>query len=157
MFSSNTFAESVEFVEGEESSEFVDIVENIGVSTVQPSVSEVSVENGMVSPYSTSTPTERWNLANKGQYDFSGSAGHSTLFSNYLFTGKNKVTIYVENNHPTATLTVKLRDLKSWFNFSVWSENVKPGKSVEKSVDVDSSKDYFLQFEAPSRFSGYIR
>lgn len=70
IFSSHALAETVEF---KEDSEIVPVVENMGVSDVLPFTTELN-DSGAVTPYTAETPSQTWNLANKGQYNFSGTA-----------------------------------------------------------------------------------
>lgn len=119
-------------------------------------VTAATPPNSTAEPYSQNKPGECWNLANDGVYWFSGYANQSDLYSNYYFTGASKVEIYVENQHATKELTVKLLKQQTGVDFSVSTEKIPAGEYKKWSVSIDSSRNYILKFYAPSDFEGYI-
>lgn len=106
---------------------------------------------------SISKPTDTWNLASSGAYSFSGTANVSTLYSNYYLTGASSVEISVTNYSSKNNLKVKLYKKSAWF-FSESSVTVpKSGKTTWTVTGLNSNTSYYLQFNAPSDFSGYIK
>lgn len=108
--------------------------------------------------YGTSEPKNEWNLATKGKYEFKGSANYDNLYSNYYFTGvsREKIVVY---NYRSSTLTVTVLK-KGIFNTTVQTNQVAGNTTSNPAVfyvNLDSSKKYILNFDAPSNFSGYIQ
>ncbi|MBQ8763430.1 MAG: hypothetical protein IJZ07_04945 [Clostridia bacterium] len=123
-------------------------------SSVLSSSASASDEN--ISPYTLNKPNLYWDLSNE-QYNFSGSAEMSNLYSNYLFTDVSKVRIYVKNNHSTETLKVKLLKQTAFdIDWSVSTENIAANGYRTWDVTLDEDSTYMLKFYAPSDFEGYI-
>lgn len=100
-------------------------------------------------------PTETIDLS-KQEYEFHGLAQRENLYSNYYFTGVSKVVIYVTNNHSNKTLNVYFKQERWGANTTVCKRSIS-AKNFEKwSVDVDSNTKYYLRFDAPCDFEGYI-
>ncbi len=98
----------------------------------------------------TSKPTEVWDISNKS-YDFGGSAGNSTLYTNYKFKGKTSYRITVTNDH-NKTLTVKCVGAKGG------NKKVKGGQSATFTVTTTETKDtFYISFSAPSDFYGTVK
>ncbi|WP_059171990.1 hypothetical protein [Bacillus sp. FJAT-27445] len=128
---------------------------DINVSTKSP-VSTVN-DSDIITPFGTSTPTQAHHLVNDGQMDFSGSAQGSALYTNKYFTGKSSVNIYVRNSHSSAKLTVKIIDIDGWFGGVVKTYTIEPGYQLYANpTGLDSKGRYYLEFSAPSNFSGYV-
>ncbi len=108
-------------------------------------------------PYGLNKPTVYWDF-DDGQYNFAGEADYSDLYSEYLFTDASKVEIYVDNNHASKQLTVKL--LKQ-IPYSVdWSQStvkIPAGEDCKWEVNISADDTYILKFSGPSDFDGYIK
>ncbi|MCX8007137.1 MAG: hypothetical protein N3B11_03365 [Coriobacteriia bacterium] len=103
-------------------------------------------------------PSSVWNLATQGQYNFSGVAEISDLYSNYLFTGVSSAKIYCQNKRTDKNLTVKLIRDDPVFDTTVSTVYVpKNGSSTWTVTGLSTSNKYYLKFYAPSNFSGYIK
>lgn len=102
-------------------------------------------------------PRETWNLATKGRYNFSGKAVGSDLYTDYLFTGVDYVRIWV-TNHSNKKLLVKVFEKGTLWGFNyVSSVECEPNNNtVWRISSLSKSKKYYIQFYAPSEFSGYI-
>lgn len=127
--------------------------------TTNPNYFSTSV--GDISTYDNTIPTNVWNLSSSGMYNFNGSAnGQASLYTNYLFTGVNTLAISVKNNHKSNALKVKVCQRINVGDYSISktieSFTVYSGNTVSRSVKVDSSKRYYLEFSSPSNFNGYI-
>jgi len=133
--------------------EEIGIVNNdVGVTDQEPVISD----NGEISIFGIDPPTTSHNLKN-GQMNFSGSSVRSPLYTNKYFTGKSNPTIYVKNHHASASL--KIRIYKKNGLTAVYSYTLKPGHSltaVPQKVN-SSSALYYIKFDAPNNFSGYVR
>lgn len=127
---------------------------NVGVNGVGPGQND---EN-LIVPYGTSKPTSTWNLATKGQYAFSGTINSSgSLYTNYLFTGVSSATISVTNSDHQYSTKFKVMKKGSLWDSSVGSYEVEKGKSATVSVTLDKSSQYYIQFQGPTSFRGYIK
>lgn len=100
-------------------------------------------------------PRTTWNLSTRGKYDFSGDAyGKATLYSNYLFTGVDRLDITVFNTGTNSiTVTVKKDGL---IDTVVGSFTVSAGGTAVKYYDVDDNSKYYLCFSGPCHFNGWI-
>lgn len=128
--------------------------ENVGVNEVGPGVGD---PNEIV-PFGTSKPTSVWNLSTQGRYGFAGSSSSmATLYTNYLITGKSSFTINVRNYHSTP-LVVKLKRKDAIIDNTLGTYTVKRFTTSQDDLNVtwnvNSSSNYYLDFEGPSDFSG---
>lgn len=77
------------------------------------------------------------------------------MYSDYLFTGTTRVRIRV-NNYSDEQLAVKLFEKSAWFFCETKAYIPADGITIWKYSGLESNKKYYLQFYAPSDFSGYI-
>lgn len=126
--------------------------ENVGVNDIGPGVGEPN----QIVPYGTSKPTSTWNLSKKGRYSFNGSSNSSTLYTDYLLTGKSSVKIYVRNNDHQYSLKFKVKRKDLVFDNTVESYELALGKDTTINLTLDKSSNYYIEFTGPSTFSGYI-
>ncbi|MEC5422563.1 hypothetical protein QGM71_03535 [Virgibacillus sp. C22-A2] len=114
-------------------------------------------EEGEVSIHGLDPPGSVWDVTRKGQYDFAGKASGSTLYTNYLITGKSSYRLEIKNIQ-NDTLRVDLMKRNSWIDSRVATYNLS-AKSTRYTFPsgLDSSGHYYLKFYAPSEFSGNIR
>ena len=103
------------------------------------------------SPKGFSKPTKIWNVSTKGKFVFRGSFNENvTYYSNYLFSGKNKYTMYFENQ---ATKALKI---------SVLSDKNKLIKTINLSskqkcsFSLEYSNSFYIKIYGKS-FNGYIK
>lgn len=123
---------------------------NIGVGTEKPGDNTNPNIKGIDRPSST------WNVATKGQYDFSGSATGSTLYTNYKFTGATKYYVNVTNRRD-GTLKVSYRNASFPYSLRGYC-NIGASRTGAFYADAAStSSAIFLEFAAPSSFRGYIK
>lgn len=127
--------------------------ENVGLTEVPPQ----EPTTGEITPYSTSYPSNIWNLANKGRYDFEGVGQSNVLYSDYLFTGKKSVTLYVKNTSSTFDLNVSIRKKNAFSDSVVWGIYIAPGGSITTPITLDTTEYYYLQTNPPAKFEGYIQ
>jgi hypothetical protein len=124
--------------------------DNIGVSENPTYLSSSEIQL-----YSTSEPKTEWNLSTKGKYSFSGSAKNNGLYTNYYFTGVDKVKIYVKNNGSSNFIVDFCK--KNLLNTTVDERTVyKNGYTTYTISSLSKSKKYFLYFVPPCSFEGYI-
>ncbi|MCQ4743238.1 MULTISPECIES: hypothetical protein [Blautia] len=125
----------------------VTVTPNVGVSFVSP---EDTIETR-----GTSRPSKVWNIKTEGQYDFSGSSYHQTLYTNYKFKGKTSYKVYVKNTGKSA-ITVTAKRLTKTYG----STKISAGKtgSFEFS-NIKSDTEFYIVFEAGNEysFSGYVK
>lgn len=126
--------------------------ENVGLTEVAPQ----EVISGEITPYSMQKPSNVWNLSNRGRYDFAGVTDYNLLYTNYLFTGKKTVTIYVKNTSKTYDLNISLRQKKLFSDPVIWGVTAFPGGAGSVTLTLDSSAHYYLVAGPPSKFEGYI-
>ncbi|MFP3511007.1 hypothetical protein SB775_15350 [Peribacillus sp. SIMBA_075] len=128
---------------------FAEEGESIGLTTESP-----VNEGGGITVFGTSTPSSSHNLVKSGRMTFSGSAQGSNLYTNKYFTGKSQVKVSVKNNH-SSKLTLKM--YKNTSIFTVWSYTLSSGSTLTAfPSDLDKNGLYYIKFEAPSNFSGYV-
>jgi len=116
-------------------------------------------EFGLITPFGTSQPRNVWNLRTRGRYNFRGVANVSRLYTNYLLTDASQVRIRVNNNHPSATLVVRLVHVNSFlfFNSTVSTVRVPPNGFTQWTVNgLTASANHWITFDAPSNFNGWI-
>ncbi len=123
------------------------VVTNEGVSFVPP--------DDEIETRGTAIPTQVWNIRTDGQYDFSGSSHHQTLYTSYKFTGKDNYKVYVKNTGSTAIKVTAKRLLKTY-----GSVKISAGKtgSFEFS-NINDDTEFYIVFEADNNYSfdGYVR
>ena len=94
-------------------------------------------------------------IKTEGQYDFSGSSYHQTLYTNYKFKGKTSYKVYVKNTGKSA-ITVTAKRLTKTYG----STKISAGKtgSFEFS-NIKSDTEFYIVFEAGNEysFSGYVK
>lgn len=127
--------------------------ENIGVSAICPDEASES-EELQIQPNSASRPTNVWNLATKGKYNFKGTIKNAgtALYTNYKFKGKIKYTFVVKNTG-NSLLTVKAKRKTHTYT----TATVKAGKTKTVSFsNIKAATEFYLVFDGSS-FSGYIK
>lgn len=131
------------------------MLENVGVSPELPAY--VDEGEGEISPLGLGVPVNGWNISSKGQYDFSGSAQRSTLYTDYYFIGQSSYSVRI-NNSRNDTLRVDFMEKKPFLDTRIRTFNVMPGATLLTNVrNLSSTGQYYLKFHAPSNFSGHIR
>lgn len=101
------------------------------------------------------------NVKKSGKYTFAGKAEISKLYTNHFFTGKSSYEYRIENTG-TEYLKVKLyaapSEDKAWRDYLVTTVSVRGGIARGGFFDgLDPNMKYFIVFEAPSDFSGYVK
>ena len=107
---------------------------------------------------STSKPTVLWDWTD-GTYYFSGAADYQVLFTNYLFSDITTVTITATNTSSKYDLSVVLKSKEPWYtpDISVSSRVINVGDAQTWTVyNLDPSKEYYILFGAPCKFTGSI-
>jgi hypothetical protein len=106
----------------------------------------------------TYVPTSTWNLSTAGQYNLYGKASVSNLFTNYLFTGVSSARISCVNRSTTTSLKVRLMRDDPFVDTSVSTVTIpKNGTTTWTVTALSSTRKYYVKFEAPCDFTGYIR
>lgn len=107
-----------------------------------------------------SRPDTAWNLSTKGQYNYSGSASITYLFTLYYFTNASHVEIRCKNNSSSDPAYAELRKRSSLgylFDTTVSEQIVPVGQTYTWGVDVNSGSGYYLRFSVPCNVQGYIK
>lgn len=108
-----------------------------------------------LSPMDNNYPTSSWNLIDNGRYDFSGSAnGSASIYTLYYFTGASNVHLYVCNDY-SSSLHVYVKNQNFPHN-TIDSFYVSSGTGVNRQLSVSSNTKFYLQFDAPNSFHGYV-
>lgn len=117
----------------------------VGVSTREPGAS--------MKPYSTSIPSDVWDISEKGLYKFGGESYYESLYTNYIFHGKTTYSVYVYNSSDNIiTVYAKTR-------FTTYDKIQVPGNDSRSfTVTVpETTTNLYLKFEGSNySFSGYI-
>lgn len=124
-----------------------EIYPNMGISTVCP--------DATIQPYTTTLPSNVWNIKTKGKYEFSGSqSGDKVInYTKYKFKGKTSYTIKVENNGPMALTVKALRKTKTYA-----TTRIGKGKTATiQFSDIKSTTEFWLSFQGVCSFKGYIK
>lgn len=124
---------------------------NIGVSTEAP----VGLALEEISLYDLGKPSTN-NVVDltKGRMDFAGVASVSKLYTNSFFTGKSTVN-YRITNYIDHKLTVKV--YTQYGIFATETITVSPKSTLTGTISgLNSSTLYYMTFNAPSDFSGYV-
>lgn len=126
-------------------------IENAGAITEVP---EINIEDN-IAPFGINPPATAHNLKTQGRMNFSGVASGSTLYSNYYFIGKPEARIQIKNNH--ASKDLKVRVYKKNALYPTWERVVYSGWTVNAHIlNLDSNGLYYIKFDAPSNFTGYV-
>lgn len=91
---------------------------------------------------------------NNGKYEFSGEANNSTLYSNHYFTGKSNVEYRLEN-YSDSKLTVKI--YKKNGLTAVETLTMRAHTKGGGMITLDKNTEYYLKFQSPSHFYGYVK
>lgn len=127
--------------------------ENIGVNDVEPGIGN----KDLITTYGTSKPTSIWNLSTKGRYPFRGSSNSSTLYTDYLLTGKSSAEIFVNNTDHQYSLKFRVKQKDLIFDKTVGGPYEVPlGRSGTVTVSLNKSSNYYIEFTGPNNFNGYI-
>ncbi|WP_301109404.1 hypothetical protein [Sporosarcina sp.] len=127
--------------------------ENIGVNDVEPGIGN----KDLIIPYGTSKPTSIWNLSTKGRYPFRGSSNSSTLYTDYLLTGKSSAKIIVNNTDHQYSLKFKVKRKDLLLDSTIGGPYEIPlGKSISVTLSLNKSSNYYIEFTGPNNFNGYI-
>lgn len=128
---------------------------NIGVSYEIPYVPNEFIDSEM-RPYGTVMPDIYSIYENNVEHSIYGTAAHSTLYTDSCFYGVNKISKKITNNIAD-TLTVKLRFQRFIGTSLAYTESI-PGYAYRSSwwLDLEPEKYYYIEFSAPSNFSGTI-
>lgn len=153
-FSINVNASELELQELDSNdSVFDETQENEGVNDVEPGIGN----KDLIIPYGTSKPSSIWNLSTKGRYSFKGSSNSSTLYTDYLLTGKSSVNIFVKNTDHQYSLKFKVKRKDLLLDNTIGSYVVPLGKSGTVNLTLNKSSNYYIEFTGPNNFSGYIQ
>jgi hypothetical protein len=123
--------------------------------------SENPIQNypGIV-PFENTPPSAVWNIANKGQYNFSGYTFDSSyLYTNYIFTGKSSYRISITNLLTSDSTTAKFMgswQLKTYRTVSVIA-GVTAIFSLNSNHGISSSTQWMIRFTAPVKAEGYVK
>lgn len=99
------------------------------------------------------------NLLYNSRYDFYGEAKVSDLYTDKCFTGQSQFRVFVMNFKTNETMKVKLMKFTGIGSIAtaVHTQTVYANGGVAYTIyNLDSDAIYFLKFEAPSHFEGYI-
>lgn len=135
---------SVEKLTKEEKEEFKELDSWIGELQTQ--------SRDIITPQGRSRPDEIWNVATQGRCSFSGEAGVSNLYSEYIFTGKTQYTYSITNWHDDE-LTIKVKK-DNLLGSTIGTIKV-PGNTKEVYT-ITTSDDFYIMYYAPIDASGYI-
>lgn len=127
---------------------------NNGVSTTVPANSEI----GVIKPDSTSVPDQDQIYKNGKSNDVEGSATHDSLYTSKCFKGVTSIDFSITNNR-SSSQKVKLGKYTSLGNcvYGIETITLSGNKTTISSFkNLSSSTYYFLEFPAPSDFSGTV-
>ncbi len=150
-FTTVSAQESLEVKHDDES----EVLENVGVSPEPPAY--LYEGEGEISPLGLGVPSNVWNISSSGQYNFSGTANRSRLFTDYLLTGQSSYSVRIVNFR-SDTLRVDLMRKGTLWDTNIRTWNVLSNATLlSTQTGLSSTEDYYLRFHAPSNFSGHIR
>lgn len=131
---------------------YADDGKNFGVSQNAPEIQEES----SAQLYSTSTPSTDDVYKNNTEYIVYGTADISKLFTDECFYGVNRIYMNLKN-YRSDDLTINLRRVE-WYGYTKADTDYVPGNCSYGGAfsNLDTSKYYFLEFEAPCSFYGTI-
>ncbi|MCG3418359.1 hypothetical protein [Oceanobacillus jordanicus] len=130
--------------------------ENIGVSTEEP-VSE-DPEAGGFSTFGLYEPGSSHNVVRSGRMTFAGKADVSYLYTNKNFTGSSSYKLQIKNFHGSNQLKVDLYKKGTLWSSKVITYYVNAGSTrYAYPSGLDHEEDYFLRFDSPSNFEGYVQ
>jgi len=129
---------------------------NKGVSYICPEEIDGNVDSE-VQVWSTSKPSNIWNISSKGKYNFEGVSYHQTLYTNYKFTGKTSYKIYVNN---TGDNKIKVKATNGVTTYA--STTVGAGKTATLPISgLSKSTKFYISFSTNNSYSysfyGYIK
>lgn len=125
--------------------------QNLNVST-EPPVSS----NGGITTYGLYTPATFEDLHSYGVMTFSGNATGSNLYLNSGITNVTKVKIEIKNNLSTSMVVVFMKS--GFWDSEISRTTVPANATLYYSIgNLDTSGKYYLEFHAPSNFSGTIQ
>lgn len=97
-------------------------------------------------------PSNKWNILDKGPYNFSGESSNYGLYTNYAIVGGTSYAIQVHNTSGIYDLGVEVTGARSSGDFLVGT-----GRTVIKYIVPESSSTrFYLYFSAPCYFEGSI-
>lgn len=97
-------------------------------------------------------PTEVWNIALKGRYDFAGSSTSTELYTLYRFYGEVDYLVYVSN---LKLLTKQKVNVYDAYGTVLTTFNVPANSSATYIVEPDH-KAWYLGFPNDSNVEGYV-
>lgn len=111
-------------------------------------------EPGIDATYGTSRPTDVWNIAQKGKYNFAGKSQQQDMYTNYKFTGKDNYTMHI-TNHGKYNLKVQVKTLGNTYS----DNTLAPGKtSIISVAGMKTTTEPYIWFGGSFQdFSGYIQ
>lgn len=124
---------------------------NVGVSEQMPAYSENMGR-------SISMPSKSSLYTTGETYSVSGTASRSDLYTNNCFYGVSSIYSYTKN-YSSKKLTVRARyyNIPGALYAGSYTVSANGGTASTTFSGLKSNKYYFLQFEAPSDFSGSVR
>ena len=128
---------------------------NEGVSTEFPTNPLSNI--GGISTNSTSMPDKSSIYNNNVDNPVYGTASSSSLYTNKCFYKVNSIRVRITNNN-SKSLTIKLRKYIPIGQTSVETATIPANCTVSYPFSgLSSSTYYFIEFCAPSDFSGYVQ
>lgn len=111
-------------------------------------------------PFDITPPSAVWNVAEKGQYSFSGDTFDSSyLYTNRIFTGKSSYSISITNQLTSNSTTAKFMgswELKTYRTVSV-SAGMTAIFSLNSNHGITASTKWMIRFTAPVSTEGYVK
>lgn len=95
-----------------------------------------------------------------GQYSFEGVTDYQGLYTNYKFTNASQVSITVNNLSSKYDCSIGIYSVEPWYRADKYISGMTVSVGTTKTLEVtnlDSPKEYYIFFGAPSKFSGYIK
>lgn len=136
----------------------VETEENVGLQEYAPSYAIDEDINPGYQTRGTSKPSRstKWNLATQGQRTISGASSYTVLYSNYNFTGTSRMNVSIT---PTKVgdVTYKVYKNNLLTDTLIGTYTAKYGKmTMHIFKNLDSDGLYYLKFEVPCYFNGYV-
>ncbi|AVQ98692.1 hypothetical protein OBCHQ24_06600 [Oceanobacillus iheyensis] len=89
---------------------------------------------------------------------FAGKADVSYLYTNKNFTGSSSYKLQIKNFHGSNQLKVDLYKKETLWSSIVKTYYVNAGSTrYAYPSGLDHEEDYFLRFDSPSNFEGYVQ
>lgn len=103
--------------------------------------------------------TTVWDWSNGNPYTINGNSSYQTLYSEYLFTGGNAYSLYLESsNYSGSNMTVKLWKKNTYGSDTlIDSFVINIGGTVSRfygSNTVSSGSKYYFEFSPSAIFTG---